>query len=229
MGYTTFLTIYSSVSPPSLSHRARLGPDADGSGLPHSSPCFRSRDSTSSSPDQVSACWLSVAGCDRDANLSRSATAGTQFNPGAFLEDTSPYSWALTGVALNIGLSVIGAGWYVTIHERRGECGTFGCDAAGMRERASGRGSAAERSMQLAIAAVPTLDAVMPPFGVHTTLVLHSLQSRLRDVRPPSLTGSLDARVARKRLRARRRSQSHHPRQSSRADSTRPLRAGESG
>lgn len=37
--------------------------------------------------------------------------AGTQFNPGAFLEDTSPYAWALTGVALNIGLSVIGAGW----------------------------------------------------------------------------------------------------------------------
>ncbi|ORY84703.1 hypothetical protein BCR35DRAFT_303041 [Leucosporidium creatinivorum] len=41
--------------------------------------------------------------------------SGTQFNPGAFLEDTSPYAWALTGVALNIGLSVIGAGWGIWI------------------------------------------------------------------------------------------------------------------
>lgn len=46
---------------------------------------------------------------------SYSALTGTQFNPGAFLEDTSPYAWALTGVALNIGLSVIGAGWCVSL------------------------------------------------------------------------------------------------------------------
>ena len=38
--------------------------------------------------------------------------SGTQFNPGAFLEQTSPYVWALTGMGLNIGLSVAGAGWY---------------------------------------------------------------------------------------------------------------------
>ncbi|KAK4055019.1 V-type proton ATPase subunit c'' [Microbotryomycetes sp. JL221] len=41
--------------------------------------------------------------------------ASTQFNPGAFLDDTSPYAWALTGVGLNIGLSVIGAGWGIWI------------------------------------------------------------------------------------------------------------------
>lgn len=37
--------------------------------------------------------------------------SGTQFNPGAFLEQTSPYVFALTGMGLNIGLSVAGAGW----------------------------------------------------------------------------------------------------------------------
>jgi len=39
--------------------------------------------------------------------------SGTQFNPGSFLEQTSPYAWAMTGVGLNIGLSVAGAGWFV--------------------------------------------------------------------------------------------------------------------
>jgi V-type H+-transporting ATPase proteolipid subunit len=32
------------------------------------------------------------------------------FNVGDFLEQSSPYGWALTGIALNIGLSVMGAG-----------------------------------------------------------------------------------------------------------------------
>ncbi|KWU43918.1 V-type H+-transporting ATPase 21kDa proteolipid subunit [Rhodotorula sp. JG-1b] len=41
--------------------------------------------------------------------------SGTQFNPGAFLEQTSPYVWALTGMGLNIGLSVAGAGWGIWI------------------------------------------------------------------------------------------------------------------
>lgn len=40
--------------------------------------------------------------------------SGTQFNPGSFLEQTSPYAWAMTGVGLNIGLSVAGAGWCVS-------------------------------------------------------------------------------------------------------------------
>jgi hypothetical protein len=39
--------------------------------------------------------------------------SGTQFNPGSFFEQISPYAWAMTGVGLNIGLSVFGAGWYV--------------------------------------------------------------------------------------------------------------------
>jgi V-type H+-transporting ATPase proteolipid subunit len=34
--------------------------------------------------------------------------SGEQFNVGAFLEETSPYVWAMTGVGLNIGMSVIG-------------------------------------------------------------------------------------------------------------------------
>jgi hypothetical protein len=33
------------------------------------------------------------------------------FDVGGFLEQTSPYAWALIGVGLNIGLSVAGAGW----------------------------------------------------------------------------------------------------------------------
>lgn len=37
--------------------------------------------------------------------------SGTQFNPGQFLEQTSPYAFALVGLGLNIGLSVAGAGW----------------------------------------------------------------------------------------------------------------------
>ncbi|GAA5841154.1 hypothetical protein JCM5353_008982 [Sporobolomyces roseus] len=41
--------------------------------------------------------------------------SGTQFNPGSFLEQTSPYAWAMTGVGLNIGLSVAGAGWGIWI------------------------------------------------------------------------------------------------------------------
>lgn len=40
--------------------------------------------------------------------------SGTQFNPGAFIEQTSPYAWALAGIGLNIGLSVAGAGWSVS-------------------------------------------------------------------------------------------------------------------
>ncbi|BGO94214.1 V-type proton ATPase subunit c'' [Rhodotorula toruloides] len=41
--------------------------------------------------------------------------SGTQFNPGQFLEQTSPYAFALVGLGLNIGLSVAGAGWGIWI------------------------------------------------------------------------------------------------------------------
>jgi V-type H+-transporting ATPase proteolipid subunit len=42
---------------------------------------------------------------------------GEAFNVGAFLESISPYAWASIGIALCIGLSVVGAAWSVTSPE----------------------------------------------------------------------------------------------------------------
>lgn len=43
--------------------------------------------------------------------------SGESFNVGAALESISPYAWASTGIALCIGLSVVGAAWYVPRYE----------------------------------------------------------------------------------------------------------------
>jgi len=41
--------------------------------------------------------------------------SGEAFNVGRFLEESSPYLWASTGIGLCIGLSVLGAGWGIFV------------------------------------------------------------------------------------------------------------------
>ncbi|KAI9442589.1 ATP synthase subunit C-domain-containing protein [Lactarius indigo] len=41
--------------------------------------------------------------------------SGEAFNVGRFLEESSPYMWASTGIGLCIGFSVLGAGWGIFV------------------------------------------------------------------------------------------------------------------
>ncbi|KIY44537.1 hypothetical protein FISHEDRAFT_77453 [Fistulina hepatica ATCC 64428] len=41
--------------------------------------------------------------------------SGETFNVGRFLEESSPYAWAATGIGLDLGLSVLGAGWGIFV------------------------------------------------------------------------------------------------------------------
>ncbi|KAF8608615.1 F1F0 ATP synthase subunit C [Ceratobasidium sp. AG-I] len=41
--------------------------------------------------------------------------SGEAFNVGRFLEESSPYAWAMVGIGLCIGLSVMGAGWGIFV------------------------------------------------------------------------------------------------------------------
>lgn len=41
--------------------------------------------------------------------------SGESFNVGRFLEETSPYVWAMTGIGLCMGLSALGAAWGIFV------------------------------------------------------------------------------------------------------------------
>jgi len=41
--------------------------------------------------------------------------SGEVFNVAKFLEEVNPYMWAMTGIGLCVGLSVIGAGWGIFV------------------------------------------------------------------------------------------------------------------
>ncbi|BGP26734.1 V-type proton ATPase subunit c'' [Rhodotorula toruloides] len=96
--------------------------------------------------------------------------SGTQFNPGQFLEQTSPYAFALVGLGLNIGLSVAGAGWGIWITGSSILGGSVRTPRIRTKNLISGVITSIVYSAKLA--ASPTLETLYSPSNYYTGFAL---------------------------------------------------------